>query len=119
MNADVREFDINNPSLGIRNYAVQKMLNDAYRVKGEKKPEQYTATLLQSLAFAARELKKLDKGSDVKRLLIARAIGDIATLAGFIDKYQQDLVPYLAQYRTKEAGTSSCLFSRKLYSSEH
>ncbi|RMF54723.1 hypothetical protein D6745_04365 [Candidatus Woesearchaeota archaeon] len=86
-------FSIDNDACAIRNYAIHFALRSISGMKAgqEYTPDEYAKPMIEALETAVRKLRTLDQGSDVKKLLIARAIADIATFAGFIDEYKGDI----------------------------
>ncbi len=78
-----RQFSMDDPDSGIKNLAIKKALHSA------KHSDSFNVdTIIKNLYSQMSSMQSLDNGSQVRRLIINHSASDLATLAGFMDKYK-------------------------------
>lgn len=84
--AEDNKFSPDNPSLSV--YALA--LAHAFQETGKAKKNKVEA-FIKDVATSVAILKRQTMGSELKKPLLARYIADLATLAGFVDQYKNEL----------------------------
>jgi len=90
-----RKFNSEDLNMNIYGLAIQHAIGETNKTKNKK-----TTTFIKDLGTTVAHLKRLEAGSEYRKPILARMIGDITTLAGFSDQYSNEFEDIL----TKNSG---------------
>ncbi len=80
------KFTPDNPSLSVYALALAHAFQETGKARTNK-----VETFIKDIATSVAILKRQSIGSEIKKPLLARYIADLATLAGFVDQYKNEL----------------------------
>jgi hypothetical protein len=83
-------FDMRSPNMSIR-YLASYLAVDAIKKDKNLNPNEYATKMVDAINKAAAVLRGVDGGIDTRKLLVARANADLASLAGFIHQYRTEI----------------------------
>lgn len=83
-------FDMRDPNMSIR-YLASYLAAESVKKDKSLTPNEYAAKMAGAVNKAAAVLRGLDGGIDTRKLLVARANADLASLAGFVQQYRREI----------------------------
>ncbi len=90
-------FDLLDPNAGIKKVAVFKALKETLQ-QGPKTVDR----LIKEVSEQAKILtNKISSSEDLKNVLIARIVGDLMTLCGFLNQYKPEIESVLKKHDKK------------------
>jgi len=91
-------FNLLDPNAGIKKVAVYKALRDAVQ-RSKSGGVDY---LIEKIAEQAKLLTtKISVSEELRNILIARSVGDLMTLCGFLKEYKDEINPMFKKYTKK------------------
>ncbi|MBI1969978.1 hypothetical protein HYS48_04760 [Candidatus Woesearchaeota archaeon] len=84
------EFDANDPWYSLYGLALSRAIHATKKATGTGKTP-ITESLIKDLGASIAVLRRLEGGSESKKPIVARMIGDLTTLAGFTHQYAEEI----------------------------
>jgi len=88
------KFNTSNPSIGLKRAIYTASLNEASTAE----------QIVQRMNHYMGQLKNLGNGTDMRKVIIARTLGDLTTAAGFIMTHQDDVDDFLKRSVSNKSG---------------